>query len=182
MDIFIELVLLALGIAAVKLAHNFKAKPPCSEVLPMPMPQDERSRQTREGLLEIQRTYPGLPAIPNNPLEYSGYIEEIFKRIRMGSLSLTVAQQTHLQQQLNMLQGARLAGVQTQAQLEQALMDLTIQQQTLQKRAEHADAMQAKRNEADLLKVDLEIAEITSRIDDLKHHRQAAAPVPPPEI
>lgn len=182
MDIFIELVLLALGIVAVKYAQTLK-KPQPAQVIPMSIPEDDRSKQTRDGLLELQRTYPGLPAVPNSPLEYNGYIEEIFKRIRMGSITLTIAQQTRLQHQLNVLQGVRLTGVQTQAQLEQALMDLTIQQQTLQRRAEHADAMQAKRNEADLLKVDLEIAEIKSRIDDLKHHRQAAAPpVPPPEI
>lgn len=178
MDIFFELLLLALGIATVKYAQSIKAQQP-----PPPMaiaPQhDDGSNQVRATLLAIQKTYPGLPAVPNNPLQYDGYIEEVFKRMRMGSLAMTVAQETHLQTQLNALQSARLAGIQTQAQLEQALIDLKIAQQNVQKRAEHADTLNTKRNEAELLKVNLEIAEMERRIEELKGRSFS---VPPPEI
>src|SRR5262249_11757273 len=137
MDILIELLLLALGIVAVKYAQRLRAKQAC-QAMPI-AEQEQEDPQTQlahDTLVAIQKAYPSLPAIPNNPLQYDGYIEEVFKRVRMGSLRLTIAQQTALQTQLNALQTARLAGVQTQAQLEQALLDLRTAQQNFQKRAE----------------------------------------------
>ena len=61
---------------AQKHAQTLKARQQPFQVLPAPPPPSPAD-EARNTLLAIQRTNPGLPAVPNNPLQFDGYIEEI---------------------------------------------------------------------------------------------------------
>ena len=139
--------------------------------------EDQGSDQTRDEIVSLHTQYSGLPAVPISPLQYDGWIEEVRKRIRMRSLGLTVQQETALQNHLNALQGARLQGVQTELQLQNALADLGIVKQSAKRRAEGADRIQAKQAELDLLKIDTEIVKMQQQLDEVKNPK-ARHPAP----
>jgi hypothetical protein len=138
------------------------------------MREGNPSENTGDDMYALSSQYSGLPAVPVNPLDYDGWFEEVRKRIRMRSLGLTVVQETTLQNQLNALQGARLVGIQTEAQLQNALSDLAIVKRNTRQRAESADQIQAKQAQLDLLKIDTEIAKTQKELDELKAPKSAS--------
>ena len=145
---------------------------------PLSMAQDHSSEQAGNEIRALHAQYSGLPAVPINPLQYDGWIEEVRKRIQLRSLGLTIAQETTLQNQLNALQAARVAGIQTEAQLQNALSDLAIVKRSAKQRAESADQIQAKQAQLDLLKIETEIAKVQKELDTFKNPPPKPAPAP----
>jgi hypothetical protein len=133
------------------------------------MVEDHSLGQIGNEIRTLQAQYSGLPAVPINPLQYDGWIEEVRKRMQLRSLGLTIAQETTLQNQLNGLQAARVAGIQTEAQLQNALSDLAIVKRSAKQRAESADQIQARQAQLDLLKIDAEIARLQKDLDAINN-------------
>jgi len=100
------------------------------------MGQNEQADGVRNGITALSTQYAGLPAVPVSPLQYDGWFEEVRKRIQMRSLGLTVLQETTLRNQLTALQGAKVAGANTEASLHLALANLAVTRVTAMQHAE----------------------------------------------
>lgn len=165
--VVIALLMIAAGIVLRKLAGRDENASRSVEVTKM---GDHNSNEAqRAQLLALKNDFPGLPAVPMQPLQYDGWFNEVRKRLTMRTLGLTVEQETKLQIQLNALQGARLSGVKTETELQEAISKLAITQRRAMERAQSEDAITKRQSERDLLNMDLEIAKLQRQLDDLKN-------------
>ena len=165
--VVIALVMIAAGIVLRSIAHSAGDRSKTLEVTKMG--NDGSNENRREELLTMRREFPGLPAVPMRPMEFDGWVQEVRKRLVMRTLGLTVVQETRLQQQLNALQDARLTGVKTETQLQEALSELAIAQRRAMQRAESTDAIQKKQAERDLLTMEVEVAKLQKELCELKN-------------